>query len=265
MKKTKGVSTRVPVIVANWKMHLTVAQSASVIRRLRKLLRGVRGVEVWIAPSFTALEGAKKVIAGSGFGLAAQNVHWADQGGFTGEISPVQLKNLGCRAVIIGHSERRHVFRETPEMIRKRTEGAVSRGLKVIFCVGETLRERRSGSTARIIRRQLDSGLAGIQPDRYRKITVAYEPVWAIGTGQAATESQVQKTHDFIRKVLVRRFGILGGNKICILYGGSVSPENIESFSKIENVDGVLVGGASLDPGRFARIVKSVIKVKREV
>ncbi|HSG05982.1 MAG TPA: triose-phosphate isomerase, partial [Nitrospiria bacterium] len=202
---------RVPMIVANWKMHKTAPESVKAARQIKRLLKGIRGGEICIAPSFTAIDAVGKEVSGSNLRLAAQNVHWAAEGGFTGEISPVQLKRLGCRAVIIGHSERRHVFGETPAIIRKRVEGAVAHGLKVIFCIGETLGERRSGATAKVLRKQLDAGLSGIKKDDIKRIAVAYEPVWAIGTGHSASSQQVRKAHLLIRRNLIRWFGLLRG------------------------------------------------------
>lgn len=252
------------MVVANWKMHFTVAESVRTVRKMKSLMKGVSGVEIWVAPSFTAIEAVGKELSGTKLGLAGQNVHWADQGGFTGEISPPQLKSSGCRSVLVGHSERRHVFGESPAMVRKRLEGAIAHGMKVIFCIGETLRERRSNATARVLRKQLENGLLGIQKDDFKRVTVAYEPVWAIGSGLSANAEQVGKAHFLIRRNLVRLFGLKRGSAIRILYGGSVSPENIDSFSGIENVDGVLVGGASLDARRFTRIVRAVLKSKQE-
>lgn len=215
-------------------------------------VRDVAGVDIVIAPPFTALAAASAGIKGSNIILAAQNVFHEGKGAFTGEISPGMLIDVGCRYVLIGHSERRQYFHETDEVVNKKIRISRQTGLGVILCIGETLQERDAGKTFEVLSRQLESGLTGIGHD---DMVIAYEPVWAIGTGKTATPEQAQETHAFIRERLQIFYGN-NADKFCILYGGSVTPENVDSLMACKDVDGALVGGASLKVESFSRIVK---------
>ncbi|HFC98699.1 MAG TPA: triose-phosphate isomerase [Thermosulfurimonas dismutans] len=247
---------RKPLIAGNWKMHKTVSETLAYLRRFRELVAGVEDREIMIAPPFTALYMAGQELAGSHIRLGAQNAHWAESGAFTGEISPLMLKECGVTYVILGHSERRHIFGETDEMIRQRLSGVLSAGLKPILCVGETLEEREAGRTMEVLETQVRSALSGFSAAELQGLVIAYEPVWAIGTGRTATPETAQEAHAYIRGLLGDLFGKDRAAEVRILYGGSVKPENIASLMAQPDVDGALVGGASLDPETFARIVK---------
>ena len=247
---------RRPVIAGNWKMNKTVGETVELLRSLKPLIAGQEKVEVVVAPPFTALYAAGRELQGSAIGLAGQNLHWEEKGAFTGEISPGMLKEAGCGYVIIGHSERRQYFGETDETVNRRIKAALSHGLIPIFCVGETLAERESGRTFSVIERQLGGGLAGFDGAAALKIIVAYEPVWAIGTGKTATPDQAQEVHRFIRTKLGERFTPETADQIRIQYGGSVTPENVRALMSQADIDGALVGGASLKPDSFAKIVR---------
>ncbi len=247
---------RVPLIAGNWKMHKTVRETLNYIRRFRELVSEVTDREIMIAPPFTALYPAGRELAGTNIKLGAQNAHWAEKGAFTGEISPLMLKECGVEYVILGHSERRHLFGETDEMIRKRLSGVISAGLKPVLCVGETLTERESGKTFEVLERQVREALSGFSAEELKALVIAYEPVWAIGTGRTATPEQAQEAHRYVRGLLAELFGKDFAETTRILYGGSVKPENIAELMAQSEVDGALVGGASLDPETFVRIVK---------
>ena len=245
-------------------MHKTAAGSVAHARRLCRLLRPVFGAEIAIAPSHTALHPVSRVLKGTRIRLAAQNVYGGGQGAFTGEVSASQAKDAGCWAVLVGHSERRHIFGETDRLVNERLLGALVVDLRPVLCVGETLEQRRAGRTAAVVKRQLVKGLEGVTKQQSGRMMVAYEPVWAIGTGEAATTAQVSRAHDLIRRQLAGLFGRVPSNEIRILYGGSVTPRNIGELAAIKNLDGVLVGGASLKADEFAMIVKTVAKAKKE-
>ncbi|OAQ20902.1 triose-phosphate isomerase [Thermosulfurimonas dismutans] len=247
---------RKPLIAGNWKMHKTVAETLDYIRRFRELVSGITDREIMIAPPFTALYAAGQEISGTNIKLGAQNAHWAESGAFTGEISPAMLKECGVQYVILGHSERRHIFGETDEMIRRRLEGVLSAGLRPILCIGETLEEREAGKTFEVLERQVREALSGFSADDLKVLVIAYEPVWAIGTGKTATPEQAEEAHRYVRGLLGELFGKDFAEKTRILYGGSVKPENIAELMAQSDVDGALVGGASLDPETFARIVR---------
>ncbi len=241
---------RRPLVAGNWKMHRTGPEAVELIRQLRDGLAG-RRAEVMVAPPFTALEAAARALEGSGIALGAQNVHWEAQGAFTGEISVGMLKAVGCSHVIVGHSERRHLFGETDEVIGKKLVKARAKGLLPILCVGETLQDRDAGSTFMVLRQQLQEvAKAGPGP-----LWVAYEPVWAIGTGRRAEASQIREAHAFIREEVQVAFGVPDTN-VPILYGGSVTPENFAEVLAVPHVAGALVGGASLDPQKFLQLVR---------
>ncbi|HEY5594423.1 MAG TPA: triose-phosphate isomerase [Nitrospiria bacterium] len=254
---------RRPIAVGNWKMHMTVAESAAAAERLSGLLGDIRHVEIVIAPSYTALQAVGETLKGTGLLLAAQNVHWEEKGAFTGEVSAAQLKDTGCRFVLIGHSERRLIFGETDENVKRKLAAALKHGLKAVLCVGETVEQRRAGQTAAVVRDQLEKDLADATQGPTERILIAYEPVWAIGTGRVATAAQISEVHEIIRQALDKIFGSDSGGAIRVLYGGSVTPDNIADLAAIQNLDGVLVGGASLKPDGFAAIVKTLEKVKR--
>lgn len=247
---------RMPFIAGNWKMNKTVNEAIDLVRELKAFLSGVKGVEVAVAPPFTALYAVRKELEGSSILLAAQNLYWEEKGAFTGEVSPVMLKEVGCHYVIIGHSERRQFFGETDETVNRRIKAALAHGLKVIFCIGETLKEREEGKTFSVIGRQADGGLKGLGPQGMKGVTVAYEPVWAIGTGKTATPDQAEEVHRYIRGRLKELYSQGISEEIRIQYGGSVTPENIKGLMAQPNIDGALVGGASLKGESFSKIVR---------
>lgn len=247
---------RRPLIAGNWKMHTTIVEALALARAIVKIAATVKHRDVMIAPPYTALAAVGEITANvHSVHLAAQNVCWQEKGAFTGEISPLMLKDIGCDMVIIGHSERRHIFGEDNQIINKRLAGALKHDLTPLLCIGETLSQRDAGETMNVLENQLRAGLAGITINYPDKLVVAYEPVWAIGTGQTATTQQVQTAHSFIRKLLSDIYQKTIADQIRILYGGSVNPENIDILMGQEDVDGALVGGASLMADLFERIV----------
>jgi len=249
-------STRTPLIAGNWKMHKTVAESESLVR---DIINGDRrkDVDVLVAPPFTSLHAVARLVDTSDVGLAAQNMHWEKQGAYTGEVSPLMLADLGVEFVILGHSERRHIFGEKDEGINRKVISALAHGLKPILCVGETLEERRAEKIYGVLEAQLLGGLSGLQPDETGRVTIAYEPVWAIGTGHTATPDQAQAVHRLIRRQLVDLTLCNKdlANRVRILYGGSVKASNATEIMAQPDVDGVLVGGASLSAGEFLGII----------
>jgi triosephosphate isomerase len=245
-----------PLVAGNWKMHCTTSEAAALARAIVEGVRSIDGVETVIAPPFTALAAVGEALKGSGVKLAAQNVHWEGKGAYTGEVSPAMLLELDCRFVIVGHSERRHLFHESDSTVANRFAGALRAGLRPILCVGETLEERRKRATMRVVGRQLRSALKQWTKGAIGKFDVAYEPVWAIGTGQNATPEQISTVHRSIRNFLRQSFGSRGAAGARILYGGSVKPENIGEIAGISEVNGVLVGGASLQADGFLIIVR---------
>jgi triosephosphate isomerase len=247
---------RLPFIVGNWKMNKTVAEACDLVRELKVAIAGIEGVEVAIAPPFTALYAVRQELQDSAIHLAAQNFFWEEKGAYTGEVSPAMLKEVGCQYVIVGHSERRQLFSETDETVNRRIKTALGHGLKPIFCVGETLREREEGQTFPVIERQVEGGLKGIGEEGVKDLVVAYEPVWAIGTGKTATPQQAEEVHRFIRERIERRYSRQFAEGIRIQYGGSVTPENIKGLMDQGDIDGALVGGASLKSETFSRIVR---------
>jgi triosephosphate isomerase len=246
----------VPLVVGNWKMHGIQSECRALAHRVAQGLKGKgRRVEVALAPPCTALEKVNAVIAKTRIHLAAQDCHWEDKGAFTGEVSPVMLKDLGCQFVILGHSERRHIFNEGDLVVAKKVQGALRNGLRPILCVGETLAERQSGRTTAVITRQLRVALKGLEKNVIENIEIAYEPVWAIGTGHNATTDQIARVHGRIRQFLKTLFGNRKGSAVRILYGGSVKPENAAPILRTPGVNGLLVGGASLQAETFLPIV----------
>ncbi len=244
-----------PLIAGNWKMHTTAREAKQLAASVVKAADSASDRDVMIAPPFTALTAVSSILAGTGVILGAQNVHWEEQGAFTGEISPPMLKELGCGMAIIGHSERRHVFGETDSMINKRIKGAMQFGLIPVFCIGETLEQREAGQTLKVLGEQVKAGLAAVDVTNGSRIVVAYEPVWAIGTGKTASESQAQEAHSFIRNLLENIYEKNIAAQIRILYGGSVKPENVDILMQQDDIDGALVGGAALKAEMFERII----------
>ncbi len=246
---------RTPLVAANWKMHKTVDEALAYARAFRPLVAEVRDVEIVLAPPFTALHALAGALAGSGIGVAGQDLHAEPQGAFTGEISAGMLRDAGAGYVIIGHSERRHLFGETDAEVGGKVRAAGAARLVPIVCVGETLAERESNRTFEVLDRQLQAGLDGLAVAAAESLVVAYEPVWAIGTGRNATPEQAQAAHAHIRGRLAGVLGESIARTRRILYGGSVKPGNVAALGAQPDVDGALVGGAGLDPGSFAEIV----------
>lgn len=249
------MSTRLPLIAGNWKMHKTGDESAAAAQKLKELVSGVTDVEVMIAPTFTALAPVTTVVEDSNIALGAQNMHWESQGAFTGEIAPNMLVAAGCQYVIIGHSERRQFFGETDQTINKKIRAAVDAGLKPVFCIGETESERDSNKTFSVLDKQIKNGLESFVLRDLKTLVIAYEPVWAIGTGKTATKEQAQEVHAYVRKILGEMITPDFAEKLRILYGGSVKPSNVKELMAMPDVDGALVGGASLDPETFSQLV----------
>ena len=247
---------RRPLIAGNWKMFKTGPEAKNTAKELVDLVRGATHTDIMIAPPFTALAPVWEVIERSNIDLGAQNIFWETQGAYTGEISSSMLTAAGCTYAIIGHSERRQFFGETDESVNKKIKATIENGLAPVFCIGETESQRDAGETFSVLDKQLEKGLKGFSVENLGKLVVAYEPVWAIGTGKTATREQAQEVHAFIRQFLTRSFGPAFSGSLRILYGGSVKPENIGELMAMEDVDGALVGGASLDAHTFAKIVK---------
>ena len=247
--------SRRPIIAGNWKMNKSPSEAAQLARELRRSLSKVKTADVVIGPTFVALPGAAEAIAGSPIGLAAQNLHWESKGAYTGEISGPMLKELGCTHVIIGHSERRQYFGETEETVNKRVNAALDHGLIPIMCIGETLEQREAGETMKVVKRQLLGGLDNFTAEQLAGLVLAYEPVWAIGTGRTASVEQAQEVHAFIRGVLAERFGGDFAQATRIQYGGSVKPGNVAGLMAQTDIDGALVGGASLSAETFTELV----------
>jgi triosephosphate isomerase (TIM) len=248
---------RTPLVVGNWKMHLgRPAEARELAQAVRDGLKRPRGVEVGICPPFTALPAVAEVLAGSPLLLGAQNCHWEDAGAFTGETSAVMLADLGCRLVLVGHSERRHLFRESDDDARGKVLAALRHRLTPVLCVGETAEERRQGLTFRVVEGQLRGGWAGLSADDIGRCLLAYEPVWAIGTGQNATAAQAAEVHGYLRGIVSELASKEVAQSVRILYGGSVKPDNAGAFAAEPEIDGALVGGASLQAAGFIAIAK---------
>jgi triosephosphate isomerase (TIM) len=246
---------RRPVIAGNWKMYKTIAEASAFVRDLRPLVAKVDHCEVIVAPPFTALRAVADVARGSNIAVSAQDVHWDKEGAHTGDISTAMLLDAGCSHVIIGHSERRHDHGETDEEVNRKLKAALAAGLLPICCVGETLEEREAGRTAEVLERQFARGLLGLTGPEFSRMMMAYEPVWAIGTGRTATPDMAAESHGQLRKLAAERFGGVAADQVRILYGGSVKPENIRGLMAEADIDGALVGGASLNKDSFAAIV----------
>ena len=249
---------RTPFIAGNWKMYKTVGETAAFVTDLRDLVKGVTGVDIVVAPPFTAVHAAAGAARGSHISVAAQNLYWEKEGAFTGEVSPAMVKEAGAAYAIVGHSERRRLFGESDAIVNRKTLAAIGAGLVPIVCIGETLEERERGEMLAVLDRQIKDGLDQLSGDRIGALVVAYEPVWAIGTGRTATAAQAGEAHAHIRKRLRQWFGAGAADACRILYGGSVKPDNIKELTAEPDVDGALVGGASLDVRGFADIVTRV-------
>lgn len=248
------MTERTPIIAGNWKMHNTLAESAALITALTKS-GNKNHVEIIVAPSYTSLAKVAELANGSEIKVAAQDVHWEDKGAFTSAVSPVQAKDAGATHTLIGHSERRSVFGDTDEILNKKVAAALRHGLTVIFCVGETLEQREAGKTLSVIEEQLKNGLNGFTEEQLKGLIIAYEPVWAIGTGKTATPDQAQEVHAAIRAYLGKAYSAAFAGATRILYGGSVKDTNVDEIMAKQDVDGALVGGQSLVAEKFARII----------
>ena len=246
---------RTPFLVGNWKMNKTASEASVLVQEFMRRCPTLPGIDIGLAPPFTALHSVHQALgADSPYQLGAQDMFWEDKGAFTGEVSGPMLKDLGCRFVIIGHSERRQYFGEQDEWTNKKVAAALRHDLRAILCVGETLAEREAGQTDGVVTRQLMNGLAGLDKEHMRRVVLAYEPVWAIGTGRAATPEQAVSVHRTLRQAVQAHWNVDTADALVILYGGSVTPHNIGSFLSCEEIDGALVGGACLDPASFATL-----------
>ncbi len=248
---------RTPFVVGNWKLNKTIAESLALVTELKNQLGAVKGVAVGVAPAATALHAVAKRLEGSAIATCAQNCYWETSGAWTGEASAPLLADAGATWVIVGHSERRQFFGDTNESVGKKAKAVLAAGLGAIVCVGESLGERDSGNTLSVVDAQLAGGLAGIEASSIAKLVIAYEPVWAIGTGRTATPAQAQEVHAHIRKRIGEHLGTGAADAIRIQYGGSVKPSNAEALMSENDIDGALVGGASLEAADFIAIVKA--------
>jgi triosephosphate isomerase len=246
---------RIPFIAANWKMYKTVHEAVAFVKAFRTLVKDGHDVEIVVAPPFTALRPAAEAAHASAIGIAGQNVHWEREGAFTGEVSAAMLKEAGAEYVIIGHSERRRLFGETDATVNRKLASALAAQLTAIVCIGETLDERDGNQTLDVLDRQIKQGLDGLTADQVGGLVVAYEPVWAIGTGRNATPAQAGEAHAHIRSRLRQWFGGSAAEHCHVIYGGSVKPDNIRDLAVLPDVDGALVGGASLELRSFFEIV----------
>jgi triosephosphate isomerase len=246
---------RIPFIAGNWKMFRTVHETVVFVKELKSLVKDMSGVEIVVAPPFTAVHAAAEAARNSNIGVAAQDTYWEREGAFTGEVSPAMVKEAGAEYVIVGHSERRRLFGETDPIVNRKAMAAFGAGLIPIVCVGETLEERERGETLAILDRQIKEGLEQMTGEQIAELVVAYEPVWAIGTGRTATAQQAQEAHAHIRTRLRQWFGAPAAEQCHVIYGGSVKPDNIRELIAEPDVDGALVGGASLDLRSFSEIV----------
>ncbi len=246
---------RRPVMAANWKMHKTAAETRAFFEKFQPQVERSDHCDIVIAPPFTCLAAAAEAARGSNLALAAQNMHWEKKGAYTGEVAPAMVKDAGCQYVILGHSERRQYFYETDDAVSRKVAAALEAGLTPIVCVGEKLEEREAQATEMVLTRQFFGAFSALTASQFSRIIVAYEPVWAIGTGKTATPEMAAEAHRLLRRLANERFGTEVANNLRILYGGSVKPANIKGLMAQTEIDGGLVGGASLDPDSFAAIV----------
>lgn len=247
---------RKPIIAGNWKMYKTIPEAKSLVSGLVEKLAGFNDAEVVFCPPFTALSTVKDLVKGSACGVGAQDIYWKEQGAFTGEVSPLMLKDIGCDYVIIGHSERRQYFGETDETVNLKVKAALAAGIKPIICVGESLEQRESGETKSLIKKQTEKALEGIDSSVIPQIVIAYEPIWAIGTGKSSSSADANEVIGFIRSTVAGLFGNDLAQQMRIQYGGSVKAENIKEYMSQPEIDGALVGGASLEVESFLKIIK---------
>jgi len=255
---------RKQIIGGNWKMHLGIPQEAQVfVEKLIHIVKDLNNVDIVIAPPFTVLYEVSKIIKGTNIKLSGQNMYFEDKGAFTGDISPIFLKDVGCNYVILGHSERRNIFGETDELINKKLKKALHIGLNPIVCIGELLEEREQEKTEDVIEYQLKNTFKDLSKDEFIKTIIAYEPVWAIGTGKTATPEQAEEVHKFIREYIIRTYDLDTADKVRIQYGGSIKPNNAENLFNQPNIDGGLVGGASLNIDSFYEILKAANEVNK--
>ncbi len=250
---------RTPFIAGNWKMFKTIAEASAYVGDLRGAVRNARGVQIVVAPPFTAIHAAAQAARGSAVEVAAQDMHWERQGAFTGEVSAGMIKEAGAVSVILGHSERRQLFGETDAIVNRKVVSAIGQGLTPIVCIGETLDDRERNETMAILDRQIKGGFDGVTADQVSSLVIAYEPVWAIGTGRNATAAQAQEAHAHIRGRLRQWFGADAADRCRVIYGGSVKPDNIRALIAEPDVDGALVGGACLEVKSFAEIVARAV------
>lgn len=250
---------RTPIIAGNWKMNLPISEARGLAEALTSLLEGVSGVEVVVCPVFTVLGSVADVLSNSSIELGGQNCYTKESGAFTGEISPQMLLDVGCTWTLVGHSERRQYFNESDEFLNEKLRFALESGLKVMFCIGESLQEREAGTMPEVLNRQLTHGLAGLSESDFERVVIAYEPVWAIGTGVNATPEQAEEAHALVRGIVEQEHGATVAQALRIQYGGSVKPGNAAELLSQPNVDGALVGGAALEAESFAAIVKSAV------
>ena len=254
---------RKPIIGGNWKMNLGVpSEAVEMFNKLRPMVKKIEQVDIFVAPPFTVFESVVNIAKKSNIKIAAQNMYFEENGAFTGEISPNFLKKMGVEYVILGHSERRDIFNETDELINRKLKKALSIDIIPIVCIGEHLHQREEGKTKEIIAYQMENTFKNISKEEIVKIIIAYEPIWAIGTGKTATPEQAEEIHAYIRSLVVTRFNEEVGNKVRIQYGGSIKPDNAEAIFSKENIDGGLVGGASLEASSFYEIIRAAEKVK---
>ncbi len=251
------MAARKPLVVGNWKMNKTVSEGVALVRDLRPKVSMVHGVEIGVCPGFLALSAVGQALEGSNVSLGAQDCYWADAGAFTGEVSPAQLRDVGCKYVILGHSERRHQLGETSAQVKKKRDAALKAGLVPILCVGETLEEREASRTTAVVREQTEQSVGKLGAAEAAKLVVAYEPVWAIGTGKNATPEQAQEVHAMLRDLLATLLGKDTAAQTRLLYGGSVKGSNARELLAKPDVDGALVGGASLIVEDFTAIIKA--------
>ena len=254
-----GRKMRTPIIAGNWKLNNTISEAVELTSGLKDLVEEITDIEIVVAPPFTALDAVGKVIKDSNIALAAQDVYWEDSGAYTGEVSVPMLKDVGCKYVIVGHSERRQFFNETNDSVNQKVKAVLSHGIHSILCVGEQLEDREAGRTEAVIKEHVTGGVANLSGDKLLSCVIAYEPVWAIGTGKTATPEQAQEVHKYIRNLLKEIYSNEIASQVRIQYGGSVKPENAAELMAQPDVDGALVGGASLQAESFAQIVKNAI------
>ena len=248
------MTQRTPLIAGNWKMHKTVPEAIETARKLVGLTADVSGVDLMIAPTSVSLVPMAEVLKKSKIELGAQNLYWKKQGAYTGEISAEMLLSAGCSYVLIGHSERRQYFGESDETVNKRLKAALTAGLTPVVCIGESEAEREAGETFSVLDKQIMDGLEGVVSDDLGSLVIAYEPVWAIGTGKTASDEQAQEAHQYIRQLMARQFDKALANMVRILYGGSVKPSNVKALMAMPDIDGALVGGASLKADSFSQL-----------